>query len=95
MVYTAMLFALAFDKLVWGHVPGWGSLGGSGVILGCAVFVAVNKGEGKGEGGGMEGDEEEGGGMVEMSGVGEEGEGDADDGGRDGGGGGGVVVGEL
>ena len=60
-------------------MPGWGSLAGSGVILGCAVFVAVNKGEGKEVG---EGDEEVGDGervVVEMGGVGEEEEGERDD----------------
>ena len=41
MVYTQMLFALAFDKLFWGSVPGWWSIVGSSLILGSAVYVAV------------------------------------------------------
>ena len=43
MIYTNMLFALALDKLVFGQSPGWWSLGGSGLILGSAMFVAVQK----------------------------------------------------
>ncbi len=45
MLYTNMLFALALDKVVFGLSPGWWSLGGSGLILGSAVFVAVKKGQ--------------------------------------------------
>ena len=41
MVYTQMLFALAFDKLIWGITPGAASLAGSGLILGSAIWVAV------------------------------------------------------
>jgi drug/metabolite transporter (DMT)-like permease len=41
MVYTQMLFALAFDKLIWGITPGAASWTGSGLILGSAVWVAV------------------------------------------------------
>ena len=41
MVYTQMLFALAFDKLIWGITPGTTSLAGSGLILGSAIWVAV------------------------------------------------------
>lgn len=43
MVYTQMLFALLFDRLVWGIVPDATSLAGSGLILGCAIVVAVQK----------------------------------------------------
>jgi hypothetical protein len=43
MIYTNMLFALALDKVVFGQSPGWWSLGGSGLILGSAIFVAVKK----------------------------------------------------
>lgn len=53
MIYTNMLFALALDRLVFGVSPGWWSLGGSGLILGSAVFVAVRKG-GVGEDGGRD-----------------------------------------
>lgn len=45
MVYTQMLFALLFDKIVWNSTPGlWGLLG-SVMILGSALFVAVSNGE--------------------------------------------------
>ncbi|KAH8596421.1 hypothetical protein B0O99DRAFT_498117, partial [Bisporella sp. PMI_857] len=43
MIYTQMLFALGLDKVVFGQSPGWWSLGGSGLILGSAIFVAVKK----------------------------------------------------
>jgi hypothetical protein len=49
MIYTNMLFALALDKIIFGVSPGWWSLGGSGLILGSAVFVALNKGKGADE----------------------------------------------
>ncbi|KAH7356733.1 integral membrane protein DUF6 [Rhexocercosporidium sp. MPI-PUGE-AT-0058] len=66
MIYTNMLFALALDKVVFGQSPGVWSLAGSGLILGSAIFVAVRKGKGVGEGG------ERGGGVdVEMVGRGE------------------------
>jgi len=57
MIYTNMLFALGLDRMVFGVVPGWWSLGGSGLILGSAVYVAVRKqaAEGYGEGDGMRG----------------------------------------
>lgn len=41
MVYTSMLFALAFDKIVWNHTPGIWSIVGSSLILCSALFVAV------------------------------------------------------
>jgi len=41
MVYTQMLFALAFDKLVWDTTPGLLSIIGSSLILGSALYVAV------------------------------------------------------
>lgn len=45
MVYTQMLFALLFDKIVWNSTPGlWGLLG-SAMILGSALFVAVSNDE--------------------------------------------------
>lgn len=46
MVYTNMLFALALDKLFFGQSPGWWSLGGSGLILGSALFVALQNQQG-------------------------------------------------
>lgn len=42
MVYTQMLFALAFDKLVWDTTPGALSIIGSSLILGSALYVAVH-----------------------------------------------------
>ncbi|KAE8453071.1 hypothetical protein EG329_012258 [Mollisiaceae sp. DMI_Dod_QoI] len=53
MIYTNMLFALGLDRMVFGVVPGWWSLGGSCLILGSAVYVAVRKqaAEGYGEDG--------------------------------------------
>ena len=44
MVYTQMLFALVFDKVVWNTTPGVGSLVGSTMILGSAIYVALRKG---------------------------------------------------
>lgn len=43
MVYTQMLFALSFDKLIFGTTPGVLSIIGSSLILGSAVYVAVQK----------------------------------------------------
>lgn len=43
MTYTQMLFALAFDKFFFGHSPGWMSIFGSTLILGPAIFVAMQK----------------------------------------------------
>lgn len=46
MIYTQMLFALSLDKLVFGQSPGWWSLGGSGLILGSAMYVALQNQQG-------------------------------------------------
>jgi len=43
MVYTQMLFALLFDKLIFGTTPSMLSLLGSGLILSSAIFIAVRK----------------------------------------------------
>lgn len=43
MIYLNMIFALALDRLIFGQSPGWWSLAGSGLILGSAVYVAVQK----------------------------------------------------
>ena len=43
MVYMQMLFALTFDKLVWGTTPGALSIIGSSLILGSAIYVAIHK----------------------------------------------------
>lgn len=70
MIYTNMLFALALDKVVFGQSPGWWSLGGSGLILGSAVFVAVKKGQAGETNAGVRGRDEEagnGGGEEEMA----------------------------
>ena len=45
MVYMQMLFALTFDKLIWGTTPGALSIVGSSLILGSAIYVAMNKEE--------------------------------------------------
>ena len=47
MVYTQMLFALAFDKIVWDTSPGVISIVGSSVVLGSAIWVAMKKDEKK------------------------------------------------
>ena len=41
MVYTQMLFALAFDKIIFDTTPGALSIVGSSLILGGALYVAV------------------------------------------------------
>ncbi|KAI9796891.1 MAG: hypothetical protein M1833_005940 [Piccolia ochrophora] len=43
MVYTQMLFALALDKLLFGTTPSLLSIFGSSLILGSALYVAVQK----------------------------------------------------
>jgi len=45
MVYTQMLFALAWELIIWGTTPGWGSLVGSGCILGSVLWVRMKKAE--------------------------------------------------
>ena len=45
MVYTQMLFALAWELIVWGTTPGWESLAGSGCILGSVIWVGMKKAE--------------------------------------------------
>jgi len=60
MIYTQMLFALAFDKLVWDSTPGVASLVGSSLILGSALYVAVQKNSVKGGGKVDDGDQERG-----------------------------------
>lgn len=63
MVYTQMLFALAFDKIVWNTTPGAWGIAGSSLILGSALYVALHNnnknknkkdGQGRGDGGGDE-----------------------------------------
>ena len=43
MVYTQILFALAFDKIVFNTTPDGWSLAGSSLVLGSAMFIAVHK----------------------------------------------------
>ena len=43
MTYTQMLFALMFDKLIFGHTPGTMSILGSSLILGSAIIVAIQR----------------------------------------------------
>ena len=44
MVYTQILFALAFDKLIFDITPGGWSIVGSSLVLGSALYIAVHKG---------------------------------------------------
>lgn len=57
-----MIFALGFDKLIFGHTPGVMSIFGSSLILGSAVVVAVqqdpNRAQQQKEGYSTGGDEE-------------------------------------
>ena len=68
MVYVQMLFALSFDKLVFGTTPSALSIVGSSLILGSAIYVATHKEDPKKDEGRRDrGDgEEERGLMVEM-----------------------------
>lgn len=50
MVYTQMLFALAFDKVVFDTSPGVLSIIGSSLILGSALYVAVHNNDKKKQG---------------------------------------------
>ncbi|KAI0100696.1 hypothetical protein F4776DRAFT_517412 [Hypoxylon sp. NC0597] len=43
MIYTHMLFAAAFDRWIFGHIMGWISLTGCGLIIGSALWVALTK----------------------------------------------------
>ncbi|KAI4658881.1 hypothetical protein J4E81_010247 [Alternaria sp. BMP 2799] len=47
MLYMQMFFALGFDKLIWGTTPSALSIVGSSLILGSAIYVAMNKEEPK------------------------------------------------
>ena len=70
MVYVQMLFALSFDKLVFGTTPSALSIVGSSLILGSAIYVATHKEAPKKEERGHErGDgEEERGLMIDLEG---------------------------
>lgn len=43
MVYTQILFALAFDKLIFNTTPGGWSIVGSSLVLGSALYITVHK----------------------------------------------------
>ncbi|PGH19153.1 hypothetical protein AJ80_04233 [Polytolypa hystricis UAMH7299] len=45
MVYTQMLFALFYDKIVWDTTPSAISWTGSAIILSCAIYVAFAREE--------------------------------------------------
>lgn len=49
MTYTQMLFALGFDKLIFGHTPGVMSILGSSLILGSAIVVAIQQDPNRGQ----------------------------------------------
>jgi hypothetical protein len=84
MAYTSMLFALGFDRFIFGQTPGVWSIIGSTLILGSAIYMALQKDKGGNRtnetrtGGGHDRDEEEG----LMRGVEEEGGEDIIDRGR-------------
>jgi len=43
MTYTSMLFALTFDKFIFGQTPGVWSIIGSTLILGSAIYMAIQR----------------------------------------------------
>ncbi|KAH8677552.1 hypothetical protein BX600DRAFT_430897 [Xylariales sp. PMI_506] len=43
MVYTQILFAAAFDRLIWGVQMGWFSIIGCALVVGSAIWVASSK----------------------------------------------------
>ena len=43
MLYSQILFALAFDKLIFDTTPGIWSIIGSSLVLGSAMYIAVHK----------------------------------------------------
>jgi LPXTG-motif cell wall-anchored protein len=38
-----MLFAMFWERMVWGTSPGWLSIAGSALILGSALYVGTRK----------------------------------------------------
>jgi hypothetical protein len=46
MAYTSMLFALGFDRFIFGQTPGVWSIIGSTLILGSAIYMALQKDKG-------------------------------------------------
>jgi hypothetical protein len=68
MVYTQMLFAIFYDRVIWNTSPSALSWAGSGIILGSAIYVALQH-EGSEKGGqaanvkpGQQGQQQQGGG---------------------------------
>lgn len=43
MTYTSMLYALLFDRFVFGQTPGLWSIIGSTLILGSAIYMAMQR----------------------------------------------------
>jgi drug/metabolite transporter (DMT)-like permease len=41
-MYAQLVFALALERAVFGTRPGWMSLCGMAIIVGCGVYVAVS-----------------------------------------------------
>ncbi|KAF1960132.1 hypothetical protein CC80DRAFT_438668 [Byssothecium circinans] len=60
MVYCQMLFALTFDKLVFGTTPSALSIVGSSLILGSAMYVAMHREDARKDTERGNGEEEEG-----------------------------------
>ena len=79
ILYTQMLFALFYDKVVWGNTLSALSWAGSALILGSAIYVAVVRD------GGQSGGDAAAGRADESEGVGEGGDGGSKDGGSEGG----------
>ena len=52
MAYTSMLFALGFDKFFFGQTPGATSIIGSTMILGSAIYMAMQRDKGSAQGNG-------------------------------------------
>jgi len=71
MTYTSMLFALTFDKFMFGQTPGVWSIVGSTLILGSAVWMAVKR-DGSSSGGGGAKDVNEDSARADVSGGDEE-----------------------
>ncbi|KAK6071410.1 integral membrane protein DUF6 [Seiridium cupressi] len=48
MIYTQVLFAAGFDRLVFGQTMGWLSVAGCGMVVGSALWVAIGDSEASG-----------------------------------------------
>jgi drug/metabolite transporter (DMT)-like permease len=46
MLYTGILFALAFDWVIWGVLPGVWSFVGGGIVVGSTLWSALQKSKG-------------------------------------------------